>query len=132
MSVDPRSPTPCRVVICDDAPSYRELLNVVMQTTDGVIVVGMAIHGQEAVDLAVEHQPDIVLLDLAMPVMDGMEALPLIISASPQTKVIILTGFASPELRAQALELGAADYLEKGSSPAVIAARVIELASQLS
>lgn len=89
-----------------------------LKRVPGLRVVGQAKDGREAVQLAASEQPDIVLLDLSMPEMDGMEALPLIRSVAPTTKVLVLTGFASAELRRQALASGAFDFIEKGTPSA--------------
>lgn len=91
-----------------------------LKRVPGLRVVGQAKDGREAVQLAASEQPDIVLLDLSMPEMDGMEALPLIRSVAPNTKVLVLTGFASTEIREQALAAGAVAFLEKGIRTAAI------------
>ncbi len=76
----------CRVVVCDDVADFRMLLVDILQGTKGFSVVGQAENGREAIDVAGEQRPDVVLLDIAMPVMDGIEALPLIRTASPNSK----------------------------------------------
>jgi signal transduction histidine kinase len=76
--------------------------------------VGEAGDGREGVDLAAELQPDVVLVDLAMPVMDGLEALPLIRKACPQTRVVVLSGFEADAMAQRALDAGADGYLQKG------------------
>jgi signal transduction histidine kinase len=75
------------------------------------------VDGAEAVKLAEEHQPDAVLLDLAMPVKDGLQAIPEIRTGSPDTKILVLSGFTATEMRPEAFRLGAHAYLEKGSPP---------------
>src|SRR5688500_14683915 len=80
-------------------------------------VVAEAENGQEAIDLAQAHKPDLVLLDISMPVLDGLEALPQVLEAHDQCKVVMLSGFEASRLGATALELGAAGYLEKGVAP---------------
>lgn len=111
---------PCRVVICDDVLDFRALISTALQRSPGLVVAGEAGNGREAIEVARKERPDVVLLDIAMPVMDGMEALPLIRQASPTSKVIMLTGFAGTELKAQALNAGAVAYIEKGALPAAI------------
>ncbi len=93
---------------------------VVFRWQDGFEVVGEAANGKEAVELARRTQPDVMLLDIAMPVMDGLEALPHITEVAPSTRVVILTGFSSSTIRARALAAGAVGYLEKGASPAAM------------
>lgn len=105
-----------RVLIVDDAEELRMLLRLRMETRDGLTVVGEAADGQAAVELATELRPDLVMLDLAMPRMDGLEALPLIRAAVPGVRVVVLSGFNESTLAAQALAAGADRYVVKGSS----------------
>lgn len=114
----------CRVVICDDVPAFRTLVVTVLERADGLSVVGEAANGEEAIAAARAHQPDVVLLDVAMPIMDGIEALPHIRIVAPGAKVILLSGFSNDALRQQALAGGAIDYLEKGTRPADIVAAI--------
>src|SRR5207244_11663538 len=83
---------------------------------DGFEVVGEAGDGKAAISRAEECQPDLVMLDLEMPVMDGLEALPLILEAAPRTKVVVVSGFPEESLQARALALGAVGYISKGLS----------------
>jgi DNA-binding NarL/FixJ family response regulator len=87
-------------------------------------VVGTASTGAEAVDRCRELRPDVLLLDIAMPVMDGLTALPLVKDASPETRVVMFSAFDSPEIRARAEELGADGYVRKGSAPDELVERV--------
>ena len=107
----------CRVVVCDDVDAYRSLISMLLGFEDGVSVVGEAANGQEAIDVADREKPDVILLDVGMPVMDGIEALPGIRAAAPDCRVIMLTGFSSDEVRRRAMAAGASDYVEKGASP---------------
>ena len=77
-------------------------------------MVGEAGDGHEAVELARDLQPDAVLLDLAMPRMDGVEALPLLLEAVPGVRVVVMSGFDQRGLGAQLIETGAVRYVEKG------------------
>jgi DNA-binding NarL/FixJ family response regulator len=113
------------VLICDDVADFRQLLVAVLGRSDRIEVAGQAADGAEAVEVARATQPDVVLLDVAMPVMDGLEALPLIREAAPGTRVIMLTGFSSPELRERAADGGASGYVEKGASPGAIVDAVL-------
>ena len=92
------------------------LLRARMETRNGLTVVGEAADGLAAVELASELQPDLVMLDLAMPRMDGLEALPLIRAAVPGVRVIVLSGFNQSTLAEKAMEAGADKYVVKGGS----------------
>ena len=82
----------------------------------GVEVVGEAADGEDAVRLATELRPDLVLLDLAMPRMDGLQALPLIREAVPGVRVVVLSGFEDSVMADRAVEAGASRYVEKGTA----------------
>ena len=110
-----------RVLIVDDTPDIRFLLTTALGALGGFDVVGEAENGQEAVRLAGTLHPDAVLLDLAMPVMDGLQATPLIHECSPDTRIVILSGFSKEGMEKEALQLGAHAFLEKGTRPKEIA-----------
>lgn len=110
-----------RVLICDDVEDFRYLLRQVLALDPDLEVVGEAANGHEAVVKACELRPDVVLLDLSMPMMDGLEALPRIADAAPGANVIVLSGFDARGMARQAMDLGAVSYLEKGASPSRIA-----------
>lgn len=105
-----------RVLIVDDAEDLRSLLRFRMDMTDHLQVVGEAADGADAVEQATLLQPDLVLLDLAMPVMDGLEALPLIRAAVPDVRVIVLSGFNENTMAENAKQAGADYYFVKGGS----------------
>lgn len=105
-----------RVLLVDDAEEIRFLLRFAMDARPGLTVVGEASDGVEAVQHASELQPDLVMLDLAMPRMDGLEALPLIRAAVPDVRVIVLSGFDQGTMADKALEAGADRYVAKGGS----------------
>lgn len=104
------------VLLVDDAEDLRMLLRLAMKRHTGLTVVGEAADGVEAVQRASELQPDLVMLDLAMPRMDGLEALPLIRAAVPDVRVIVLSGFSHAALADKAIEAGADHYVVKGGS----------------
>ena len=108
-------PPRCSVVVCDDQATFRGLVAMVIATEPDLEVVGEAANGREAVELAARLQPDVLLLDIAMPVMDGLEALPLIRAAAPATRVIVLSGVTAASIREHALAAGAASVVEKGA-----------------
>lgn len=105
--------TALRILIADDAPDIRLLLKMYL-TDSRLDVVGEATNGAEAVELAGAQKPDAIILDLAMPVMDGLEAIPLIKKASPDTKIVVLSGFDADKMAERAIGLGAETYLQKG------------------
>jgi DNA-binding NarL/FixJ family response regulator len=102
-----------RVLIVDDTAIIRTVVRRTLQTDDRFDVIGEAVNGREAIEFCVELQPDLVLLDLAMPEMDGLEALPHILVAVPATRVIVLSAFSPDQMAAQAIQAGASAYLEK-------------------
>jgi signal transduction histidine kinase/ActR/RegA family two-component response regulator len=103
-----------RVVIIDDTPDLRDLLRIAL-TRGGFDVVGEAGDGTQGIDLVRIHRPDVVLLDLAMPVMDGIEALPSIRRLCPDSKIIVLSGFGAQQMSARAVAAGADGYVQKGA-----------------
>jgi DNA-binding NarL/FixJ family response regulator len=104
-----------RIVVCDDQPAYRTIVSTVLGLEPDIEIVGEAADGQQAIDLVTQLRPDLLVLDIAMPVMDGLEALPHIRTASPDTKVVMLTGVANDGVRERALDGGASLFLEKGT-----------------
>jgi PAS domain S-box-containing protein len=113
---DPGSERVHRVLIVDDAEDIRALLRMKLGREKGIDVVGEAGDGVEAVARARELQPHLVLLDMAMPRMDGLQALPLIRAAVPDVHVIVLSGFNQGTLEREALAAGADRYVVKGGS----------------
>jgi len=101
------------VLLVDDHPMVRTGLGNLIGLTDDLKVVGEAASGEESVILAGDLKPDVVLMDLSMPGMDGVEATRLILDANPQIKVVVLTSFADEQRVAQALAAGAVGYLLK-------------------
>jgi DNA-binding NarL/FixJ family response regulator len=108
----PTGRTPLRVLLVDDVADLRLLLASLFAAHPGVQVVGEAADGEAAVELARQHEPDLIVLDLAMPVLDGVGALPLLRQASPRSRVVVLTAIPR-ERDPGALALGAAAYVEK-------------------
>jgi DNA-binding NarL/FixJ family response regulator len=112
-----------RVVLADDAAPIRQLVATLIGL-EGFEVVGEARNGLEAVELAEAHLPDVIVLDISMPRLGGLDAIPLIRRGSPGTRIIMLSAFATEEMKARALALGAFDFLEKRTIADVIVAAV--------
>ena len=108
------------VLICDDAQAMRLLLKIVIGLRAGMRVVGEAADGDEAIAQAELLQPDVILLDLAMPRRTGLEALPELGRVAPDSKVIILSGFAASIVEDEVVAHGMAGYLQKGTDPDAI------------
>lgn len=105
--------TPVRVLVVDDQQLMREGLTSLLQVQDGIEIVGSAAHGQEAIELALRLQPDVVLLDVRMPVMDGVQAAQILHRELPHCKILMLTTFDDEDYVRQALSVGASGYLLK-------------------
>lgn len=112
---------PIRVMIVDDHAVVREGLRGFLNLQVGIEVVGEAADGEEALIRAPELQPDVVLMDLLMPALDGVEAMRALRSSLPGTKVIVLTSFLDDDRLLPAVQAGAAGYLLKNVDPAELA-----------
>ncbi len=106
---------PIRIVVADDHPVVREGLVAILETQPDFLIVGEASNGREAVERVLAHSPDVLLLDLEMPEMDGVEALEKLFALRPETRVIIFTAFDTDERILGALRAGAQGYLLKGA-----------------
>lgn len=120
------SPLRCRVVIADDIDAARALFRIGLEADGRIEVVGEATNGVEAVAAVLEHEPDVLLTDLAMPVMDGLQVLLELRTRRVPTRVVVLTGFARDRLGPLVLESGAVAYLEKGAPREVICRTVLD------
>ena len=118
-----------RVVLADDTAEYRLLLRIILQQDGRFDVVGEAADGEEAVRVTAELRPDVLVLDLAMPVMDGLQAIPEVLAASPETGIVVLSGFARGRLDRVALARGASAYVEKGEAFSIIVATLLDVTS---
>ena len=119
-----------RVLIADDQSLFLESLSTFLQNyAEDIEVVGLAKNGSEALEQAAKLHPDIVLMDVHMPVMDGVEATGRLIESQPGVKIIILSTYDEDEYVRKALRLGAAGYLLKDISPTELIASIRALKS---
>jgi len=110
-----------RVLIADDHGLVRAGLTELVGTFEGVEIVGAATGGNEAVAMTLERRPDVVLMDLEMPGVDGIEATQRIREQAPDTRVVILTSFSDQDRILRALDAGAIGYLLKDAEPGELA-----------
>src|SRR3954471_2922553 len=108
---------PLRILLADDHSLVRAGISSLLKGIDGVAVVAECEDGQSAVEAVAQHKPDIVLMDVAMPNLNGIEATRLIAAQYPHVNVIIVSMFANEEYVASALTAGAKGYLLKNASP---------------
>ncbi len=122
-----------RILVCDDHPVVREGLVMMLGTQPDMEVVGEAGDGLEAVERAAQFDPDVVLMDLEMPRLDGPEAIRRIHEANPQARILVLTAYDTDERILQAVQAGARGYLLKGVPRDEIfqAVRVVEAGGSL-
>jgi len=102
-----------RVIIADDQRLFAEALEAILSTDGRISVVARAENGRGALDLAREHEPDVVLMDIAMPVMDGIEATRAIRDEVPGTRIVVVTGSAATDDVSRARSAGASGYVTK-------------------
>jgi two-component system, NarL family, response regulator LiaR len=105
------------ILISDDHPIVRQGLLAVLVSRNGMKVIGEATNGKEAVELAHKLHPDVILMDLTMPEVSGVEATAQILRENPKARVLILTSFGTDELASQAIRAGAMGFLMKDSLP---------------
>jgi DNA-binding NarL/FixJ family response regulator len=113
-----------KVVLVDDHPMVRTGLAAMLTATDDIVVVGQAGGGMAAVEAVAREKPDVVLMDLSMPVVDGVEATRLVMADHPQVNVVVLTSFDDHERVTEALAAGAVGYQLKDCEPADLLAAV--------
>jgi DNA-binding NarL/FixJ family response regulator len=117
------------VLLVDDHALLREGLRTIVDASPDLHVVGSAADGQAALDLVAETAPDVVLMDLSMPTMDGVTATRRITSEYPGVQVLVLTSFSDGERVMDALDAGAAGYVLKDAEPASLLAAIREVAA---
>jgi DNA-binding NarL/FixJ family response regulator len=129
MPSTPSSGRGVRILLADDHLLFAESLMALLSEDDRIEVVGIAQNGAEAVGLAVELQPDVILMDLMMPVMDGLEATRQIRERGLRSQILILTGTDAPMSSEEAAEAGASGYLRKEQSIKDLRSVLLEAAS---
>ncbi len=122
------STSPLRVVIVDDSENFRVVLRELLQMMFDVEVVAMGANGFEALELTAEHSPDLLILDVNMPVLDGIVAASLISAHFPTTTILMMSGDEAPVTRERCLQSGAYAFSPKGT----IARQFAELQAQFS
>lgn len=123
-SASPQPELPLRVLIVDDDPVFRELLAFVLRADAGAVIVGQACDGAEGVDLTRELRPDVVVMDLRMPNMDGFEATQQIAATVPDARVLVVSSSKEREDIVRAGEAGAAGYLPKDRAVAELSEEI--------
>ncbi len=121
-----------RVVLVDDSQEVRALMRTKLRLSGAAVVEGEGADGADAIDLARRLQPDAMLLDVSMPGMDGLAALPQVLECSPGTRVVMFSGFDEEPLALRALELGATSYLTKTSSLEAVVAELVSAGTMAS
>ncbi|MEY2475022.1 MAG: hypothetical protein QOG87_337 [Actinomycetota bacterium] len=112
----------------DDEDDIRLLLGKFLSRDDRFEIVGEAVNGQEALDRCAEGGVDVVVLDLHMPVLDGMATIPLMLEQCPEVEIAVYSAFGDDSRRREAERLGVAAFLEKGEPLPYIAARLASIA----
>jgi DNA-binding NarL/FixJ family response regulator len=120
-----------RVVLADDNVDVRRMLATLLARDGRFEVVADVGDGAAAIEAAREHQPDLVVLDVAMPILDGLAALPGVRAAAPDARVVMLSGFSESQMGARSLAGGATAYLEKGGSTRNLVASLVAVGSAL-
>src|SRR5512146_3187963 len=111
---------PIRVLIVDDVPQVRRELCALLPLLDDIEIVGEAENGQSAIELAATLRPDVILMDVEMPIMDGLAATRLIKQQCPASRIIVLSIHTDEAVRAKARSVGADDFIDKGAPLAAL------------
>ena len=122
-----KKPKPLRVLIADDHRLFAEALEAILATDERIEVVGQASDGREAVEFARTLAPDVVLMDVSMPVLDGFEATREIRAASADTTVLMLTGSNSRDDVDRSRDAGASGYVTKDRIASELVAAIVEV-----
>lgn len=109
-------------MVVDDVPDLRQIFRMILENDGRFEVVAEAEDGEEAIRLAGDLRPDVIILDIAMPRMNGIQAIPLLHDAAPGVRILVLSGFESRRLAEQAIASCATAFLSKGTVPEKIVA----------
>jgi DNA-binding NarL/FixJ family response regulator len=104
-----------RVLLCDDAPGFRALIRYTLEDDPDLVIVGEAADGEAGLRAVGELLPDVVLLDISMPGLQGLDAIAAMLACSPASRVVALSGFTAAEMADRARACGAHAYVEKGT-----------------
>jgi len=118
---------PVRVVVADDHPLYLEALSQTIERRDGLMLVATATDGEGALEIVRSHKPDVAVLDMRMPKLDGREVVRRLRETEPATRVLFISEYSGGELVLQALTAGAAGYLPKSASGDEICAAIARI-----
>jgi DNA-binding NarL/FixJ family response regulator len=121
---------PIRVLLCDDAEGFRALMRESLAEDPSIEIVGEAADGVAGVEATAELQPDVVLLDMSMPRMGGLQAIPKMRRSAPRTSIIGLSSLSAARMAAPSKEIGAHSYLEKGTELDEIRAAIHDAADR--
>lgn len=108
------------MLLCDDAAGFRALMRYALEEDPAFAIVGEAADGHAGLEAVAALRPDVVLLDLSMPRLDGIDAIAAMRERAPETRIVALSGFGADEMAQAALARGAHSYLEKGTDMATI------------
>ena len=122
-----KKPKPLRVLIADDHLLFAEVLESILSSDERIEVVGRASDGSEAVELARRLEPDVVLMDVSMPILDGFEATREIRASSESVRVLMLTGSDSRDDVDRSREAGASGYVTKDRIASELVAAIVEV-----
>jgi DNA-binding NarL/FixJ family response regulator len=120
---------PIRVLVADDQPVFTAMLEAVLASDERVEVVGRAANGREALERSAELSPDVVLMDISMPIMDGLEATRRLLEADPSACVLMLTESDLPGDVTRARKAGAAGYVPKTRIASDLTAAILGVAA---